>query len=401
MNRIIRNLAEVIDEKVLHGQYVDRLKFIRNINCYHKKNQKRVLVSYTNANFYIEKEKISHSNTLEMNELLKFFINKDFCIDVVDCLYNNFTYRTGTYDIVFGQGIPFVKSKEDKNVKRIGYLTEAYPGVSSILEKERMNYYFERHKYKKNASKVFIRPNTFHYINDDLLYISDYLICLGNKWTISTYPKDIREKIINFFPTAIINENFSFDTKMSYKNTLKDDKRIFIWFGSQGSGHKGLDIVLDAFAELDLNNVELWIFGLNKKEYKFFKTYFHNNNNIKNFGTIKVKNDDFLEVAKQGDFVILPSCSEGMSTSVLTCMAHGCVPIITKEAGVDIIEDSGFILKDYRVETVKNIIKKVTKISKNTLLKMQEKNYYYAGNKFSLENFYKEFSEIMNKILEK
>ena len=404
MNKLIKKIAFSIDKLFFNSKITflhKKTKAIRNINCHHRNAYKRVLISYVTSSFYQPLEEITHSNALEMLEILKYFIGKDYCIDVVDCLYHDFDFQEGVYDLVFGQGIPFLKAAVDKRAKKIGYLTEAYPNKTLENEKERLEYFLRRHKFgpKRNISRLFIRPNTFDYLNDEILNMSDRLILLGNQWTFSTYPKEVRQKITFLSPTAIMNEKFTIEKKIEFKKTHQGNKKVFLWFGSLGSGHKGLDIVLDAFEDLKLENIELWVFGLSHEEYKILKRYFKRNQNIKNLGRVRVKSEEFFNVALNADFVIFPSCSEANSTAVLTCMAHGIIPIVTKEVGVDILDDAGFILRDYMVETVRDKIQEVIEIPPDTLLEMQIKNFTYARSKFTLENFYLEFSRIMDGIL--
>ena len=98
------------------------------------------------------------------------------------------------------------------------------------------------------------------------------------------------------------------------------------------------------------------------------------------------------------NFVFFPSCSEGMSTAIATCMAHGIIPIITKECGFEsapcIIE-----LEDFRIESIISTIRRIEKMNVDEILGMREKCYYYARNNFSLNNFDINFRNIMNQIL--
>ena len=96
--------------------------------------------------------------------------------------------------------------------------------------------------------------------------------------------------------------------------------------------------------------------------------------------------------------MILDSCSEGMSTAVSTCMAHGIIPIVSMECGFNeapcIIQ-----LEDNSVEGVKAAIQRACDMSDEEVLAMRKDCYEYARNQFSLEHFDHVFYEELNKIL--
>ena len=120
---------------------------------------------------------------------------------------------------------------------------------------------------------------------------------------------------------------------------------------------------------------------------------------MKNHGFINVQCQDFIEnVAKKHSFLLFPSCSEGMSTAVATCMAHGLIPIVTKECGYEPCE---FIieLSDDRVETIKTAVLKVLSMSDDEVLQLRRGAYSYAREHFSLRAFDVSFRKIMKEIL--
>ena len=80
------------------------------------------------------------------------------------------------------------------------------------------------------------------------------------------------------------------------------------------------------------------------------------------------------------NFIVFPSCSEGMSTAVATCMAYGIIPIITKECGFA-SASCMIILDDFHITCVRDAIQKTLLMSNDEILKcvkivsnMQENN---------------------------
>ena len=193
---------------------------------------------------------------------------------------------------------------------------------------------------------------------------------------------------------AIYNTNYQFDVQ-TIRQSISEAKNNFLWFGSLGLIHKGLDIVIDTFK--DFPDLQVNCYGIDKRERKLFNKL--KSKNIHDCGTINVlSNKYYTDIILKHNFIIFPSCSEGMSTAIATSMAHGIIPIITKECGFE-SHDCIFELEDFKIETLKKTIISITRMSNEDILKMREKCYHYAREVFSLEYFTNNFSEIMNQII--
>ncbi|MEM6405143.1 MAG: hypothetical protein AAF669_00895 [Pseudomonadota bacterium] len=53
-------------------------------------------------------------------------------------------------------------------------------------------------------------------------------------------------------------------------------------------------------------------------------------------------------------FVILPSCSEGAATSVLTCMQWQCIPVITPQCGI--VYPEAIVISDPSIQSVEKAV---------------------------------------------
>ena len=142
---------------------------------------------------------------------------------------------------------------------------------------------------------------------------------------------------------------------------------------------------------------KLCCYGIDKGEIHFFNKL--KSSNSINCGSINVLGDEFInEIIYNHNICVFPSCSEGMSTAVATCMAHGIIPIITRETGFNkmpfIIE-----LESFTVEQVKKSIEQIQSLSVEELLQMRYDCYVYARTEFSLNTFNRQFSSIMGRIL--
>jgi len=101
-----------------------------------------------------------------------------------------------------------------------------------------------------------------------------------------------------------------------------------------GQVHRGLDLVLDVFSKLDQ---KVYILSAFEKEKDFVALYakeLYETPNVIPVGYVPLDTREFFNVVTQCDFVILPSCSEGQSSSVVNLMAYGLIPVIPENVGI-------------------------------------------------------------------
>lgn len=359
--------------------------FHQNINYDPSRMQKKALISYLTFPLENPLEYITHTALLESLIILKTFIELDYSVDVAYCKdYTNLDLILRKhYDLVFGFGDPFLHyAKTHPNVFRIIYLTESSPDFSTAREKEREDYFYERHR------KKMLIKRTNMYLTNDQIQIADKGILIGNDHTRATYG-DLAKKIVTLYPTALENRDFVFQPK-DHSKTRKN----FLWFGSTGAIHKGLDLLFDVFTENP--DIELFVCGLNGPEKKLFP--FKKYRNIHDMGFVNVNSKKFTQLVNTCSFVVLPSCSEGVATSVLTCMYHGLIPVVTEETGIE-KQDFVIIIPDYHLENVSEIIKYCSNMNPKKLAMMSESVFQYARKNFSLEAFRKNFKSVLHKCL--
>lgn len=368
--------------------YIKPYHFIQNINFDPTNlHQKTVLISYITSPLEKKIQKnISHTNYSECLEIFNSFRDLGYTIDVVHCLDEKHNPEIGkkNYDIIFGFGSPFYfAALQNPDAIKIIYLTEMHPDISFKNETERIEYFYQRH-YKK----VQLKRSGKHFKVRDI-DIADFGIFIGNEFT-TRYFSFPQGTLYALEPTGLINEDYIFK-----KRDFLESRKNFIWFGSFGAIHKGLDILIDAFSELPEYN--LYICGLSPRERRLFNI---NKKNIHDLGFVDVNTPSFIQLVDSCSYVILPSCAEGMSTSVLTCMNHGLIPVVTQECGIDLHEWGIYIL-DYRVEAIKELIK-VCASSDPRVLEISHKQVYdYSIKKFNINRYSQDFRNILMNILSK
>lgn len=180
---------------------------------------------------------------------------------------------------------------------------------------------------------------------------ADAGVVLGNDWTLATYRpfgKPLwRVPLSNAF-TYPTPEGRDFEAIRS----------SFLWFGGVGFVHKGLDLVLEAFAGAP--DLALAVAAPLDREPDFvdaFARELFRTPNVTPLGWLDVGSERFAAVAARTLGMVFPSCSEGGGGSVVTALHAGLVPVVTREASVDVEPAWGVLLADARVETIREAVR--------------------------------------------
>jgi hypothetical protein len=284
---------------------------------------KKALIVYITSPFR-RSTNIFHSNYIETIQLADMLSEAGFEVDCVDYRYRGHI-NYNKYDFIIGFGYPFRNSFSTSrtDIKRVCYLTGASPEFSGIAEAKRIKALYNRRNVRITSQRDVLWPWAYAAVNADAIFL------IGNEWTASTY-NGVND-IICTLPVPYISR------KLEVPLT-KIRKKGFVWFSGHGAVHKGLDLSLDALVHCD-SDVSLDICGNIVKEKDFMKAYhteIYNDPRVFFYGMIDSNGEKMKEVITRNDFVILPSCSEGTASSVITCMAYGLIPVVTKESGVHI-----------------------------------------------------------------
>lgn len=342
---------------------------------------KHVLISY-NVNHFITKN-IAHTNFHEIHIIAKVFSDLKFNIDVVS-FDNPRNINFNKYDIVFGFGIPFESSfRFSDSIKRIYYATGAHvchqnqAEVNRIIEVNR----------KKNSALRPKRIVTWTFTQSTSM--SDAIIVLGNEWVKGTYVRYTDTPIFKLSPTSLF-QNIS-----SVKRDISEARKNFIWFGSGGLVHKGLDLCLDFFSK----NPQYILHICGPREEDFFEVYAKElaSDNVHYHGFVDVQSEKFLQITHECLFVIQPSCSEAQSTAVLTAMSRGLIPIITKENGID-IDNFGIEIEGLSENHLADAMNKTLEFSDDQLSKMANTAIEVCQKNHTLVAFQNSFTDTINEI---
>ena len=165
-------------------------------------------------------------------------------------------------------------------------------------------------------------------------------------------------------------------------------RKKYLWFGSYGYLHKGLDLVLDLFFRR--NDIELFVCGYSDREKEFLSAYgtrIADAPNIHDLGFVDIRSDEFKNILSQCGSVILVSASEGCSTALLTVIGNGgLIPIASRSCGID-IDDFGFVVENDSSESLEDAINSYLETDDDRLNEMSELGFEYVNKNYKEENF--------------
>jgi glycosyltransferase involved in cell wall biosynthesis len=173
----------------------------------------------------------------------------------------------------------------------------------------------------------------------------------------------------------------------------------FVWFGSSGLVHKGLDLVLEAFAGMP--DCHLTVCAPVDQEGKFKQAYhreLYQTHNIETAGWVEIGSTKFREICLACAAVVYPSCSEGLSTSTVECMHAGLLPIVSYETGVP-VEDFGFEITPCTVAQIQELARVVTRMPVEELKERSRQAWQFARANHTQAEFAKAYRAAMTDIL--
>jgi glycosyltransferase involved in cell wall biosynthesis len=239
---------------------------------------------------------------------------------------------------------------------------------------------------------ITLRPQRFETPNLGIEY-ADYATVLGNDFTVNTF------KYAN-------KPMFRIPISSSHVYPCPDGKdfetirKRFLWFGGSALVLKGLDLVLDAFAQMPEYHLTVCGPVSNDKEFeKAFYKELYETPNIHTHGWINVSSPEFLEITNNCLGLVYPSVSEGQAGAVITSLQAGLIPILTYESGVD-VHDFGVILKDYSLEEIKATVSKIANLPGEDLKLMSRKAWEYARANHTKEKFAEAYRNAVEQMIE-
>jgi len=349
--------------------------------------EKRVLLSYLTPPFRLRPEDptfFSHTNTWECLQIAKTWLQHGYDVDVIDWDNTGF-YPSKDYSVFIDihSNMERIAPILPKDCKKILHITGAHWRFQNDAEKKRLSALTERRG-------ITLQPRRQVPTSQGIEY-ADCATILGNTFTQGTFA--YAGKPVYPIPLSTTVQFPFFENKDFMKI-----RKNFLWLGSSGMVHKGLDLVLEAFSELP--QYHLTVCGPVNSEVDFKSAYYnelYRTDNIRTVGFINIRSDKFQEIVKNTNAMVYPSCSEGQAGSVITCMHAGIIPIISYESGVD-VDDFGIILKDCSIDEIKDSVISISQKSETELLNMSKKAWLYARNHHTKEKFAEYYDRFVSEL---
>lgn len=367
--------------KKLHLQKIGQEQFVADLNLDCTREQKKILICYLDYLRTVREleQNFGHTNRQEMMQILKVCFALDFRIDVCACYDKNAfeQIRKQYYDYIFGFGETFFYAKEENpNAKAIFYTTENPYDISYAREMERIAYFKER------TGKKFAFERTGVYYKKDDEKKADTIVCLGEP----SYFSHLGKPVYRVWPSALKNPKFSLDFS-------KKKKTNFLVYGVDGFVHKGNDLLVELF--LKHSDWNLYLCGARGAE-KAKEAGYRLPQNVHACGFVDTLSEKFLELAGKCYYLLLPSCSESPSTSVLTGLRHGILPIVTKGNGLDELGAYCTFFDDFHLESIERTIEQAIARDESLLRRQAAEALEYADVHYTLEEYTKSMNEVLS-----
>lgn len=302
-----------------------------------------------------------------------------YMVDYIDWQDVNFT-PLKHYDLFMGHGGYNFARYAPYADRKIYFATGFYWKAFNELEAQRFNNLYERRGVRLQPDRRITTDE------ESALQMADAIITLGNEVTRASYA--------DFAPVYPIGGMTGQIGQEIGQKDFKAGAKHFLFYSGDGSIHKGLDLLIEAFTDTDLH-----LHICQRLPLPFLGAYPElDDANIHVHGHIHIHGREFKELVNLCDWVITATCCEGCPSSVLECMAHGLIPVATANASLkmdgaayitDNIDDINYLCKDLSELDITSI-RAMALIARNT-----------ARIDYSPENFSLRLKEAVAAICQK
>ncbi len=346
-----------------------------------------VLISYILNPFLLKPgEPIpnNHTQHWECLQMAKTFLDMGYCVDVIR--FDNDVFiaqKDYAFFIETRWNLQRNAAHLNKDCIKIFHADTAHILFHNAAEANRLLALQQRRG-------ITLQPRR-HELPNKAIEHADCATVLGNKFTLNTY----RYAQKALYPIPI-------STPVVYPWPEEKDfeacRKHFLWFSSGGMVHKGLDLLLDVFSEMP--DYHLTICGPVDRETDFVQAFhkeLYQTPNIHTIGWVDISSRQFEEITNNCIGLVYPSCSEGQSGAVVTCLHAGLIPILSYESGVD-VHDFGLILKECSITEIKQAIITISGLPESKLKSMSRLAWEYARANHTKDRFTKVYKETINLI---
>jgi glycosyltransferase involved in cell wall biosynthesis len=326
-----------------------------------------------------------HTNAFEVITMALIYQELGYDVDIVDHNNNKYTPPKDTVIAIdlHGQLERWSKILPKTSLK-ILHATGAYWKTANQAEQIRLAAIKDRRGRFLGAQRQASSSRSAEF--------AGRIVVLGNEYTEDSFR--FAGKPITRIPISS-----AYEFPWPEERDISQAKKNFLWLGSYGMVHKGLDLVLEAFSQMP--ELSLTICGRPEKEEDFFELYkkeLTETSNIKLHGWIDMASPEFLKIAAIHAAIIYPSCSEGGGGCVIHSMHAGLVPICTREASVD-LGNFGLLIQQGTVHAVMQAAQFFSKLSDEEIALRARAAYDHVRAHHTREQFRKNYRNFATMVL--
>lgn len=364
--------------------------FFRNHNAIRLKGRKGkglVVLSYLREPFLglPESDARGHTNWQECRAIAATWQSYGYSVDIVDWHDSRYRPPSNTVAVIdIHQNLEQWNAGLPRDCKKVLHATGAHWLTQNAAEYLRL----EAIRDRRGVSLIPRRQSPPNRAGE----CAHAITVLGNKFTQDTWA---------FTGTPIHRIPISCAVPFSWprEKDWKSCRRRFLWAGSYGMAHKGLDLVLEAFAKMP--EFHLTVCGRPEKEADFFNAYrkeLLHTENIHCAGWIEAGSENFVEVCRTHCAMVYPSCSEGGGGALIHAMAGGLVPLATYEASVD-LADFGEWIEKPTVEGVQKAVRLLAAESESLMEDRARRAWLHTQKNHSIEAFKNTYASFVETLM--
>ena len=328
----------------------------------------------------------THNHFFEARSIAACLLERGYTVDFISFLNREFVPRK-RYDVFFSARTNF-----ERIAKRLN------PDCVKIVHLDTSHWLYNNHAALERLSDVRDRRGvaltSYTRIEQNRgVEAADCATLLGNEFTYRTYA---------FARKAVFQLPNPGTTAYPWDDTKDFDscRNRFVWLGSSGLVHKGLDLALEAFARMP--NLHLTVCGPIERDSHFveaFRKELYETPNIDTRGWTDITSPDFIALAGRTIAHVYPTCADACCGSVINCMHSGLIPVTTPPAGIDIDPSFGLVFPELTVDAVQHAVRSVAELPADKLAAMSRASYEEARRVYSRQRYEEVFGAALDQIL--
>ena len=276
---------------------------------------RRALLVHIVEPFFDTTLDVRHQNRWQVRELARCLAERGFRVDAL-APGGSTPPGTPAYDLVVDLH-PGISRYPDARL-RIAYITGSNPEFSNRAERLRL-------EGLRSRRGTMLRPRRQVPEFSTHLRKCDAMFFIGSAGNLATYDQTA-------VPPVYYLRNFAYTPPIL--PIAPNANRGFMFLASGGQVHKGLDLLLEVFSQHHDWNLHVCSAFHEEPDFcRAFRKELFSRPNIIPHGFLHLESPEFSKCAAMCRHVLLPSCSEANAGSVLSGMAAGLIPIVSRETG--------------------------------------------------------------------